>query len=240
MSSCGRIDFELLEPNDGETDTNADTDTDADADTDTDADTDSDIDSDTDTDTDTDVDTNSDTLDTKSTDSDGDTDFEIDSEAETDTDFTCIGSGVWLDELSGLCWAQAASGASMNFDAATIYCSGLATDGYNDWRVPDIDELRSLVRGCADVEWDISTDTGGACPVHDGCDSSCRDNTTCGGCGGAADCYWDPALSGICGYTWSSSSYLKGNESAWYIGFTLAYLNSCNKSVSNYVRCVRG
>jgi len=66
----------------------------------------------------------------------------------------------WEDPVTGLCWQDPprdSTGDGVGLYSATQYCEGLG-DG---WRVPTIDELRSLVRGCAELE------TGGACGLND-------------------------------------------------------------------------
>ena len=58
--------------------------------------------------------------------------------------------------------------SEMNFDAAESYCEDLEQGGHDDWRLPSIDELRTLVDGCSD------TMPNGACAVGSEClDDSC-------------------------------------------------------------------
>ena len=53
-------------------------------------------------------------------------------------------NGTVTDERTGLLWQQTASGA-MTWESATSYCEGLSLGGFNDWRLPNIKELESLV-----------------------------------------------------------------------------------------------
>ena len=55
------------------------------------------------------------------------------------------GDGTITDEATGLMWAQEDSGDSMNWESALSYCEDLTTAGYDDWRLPDVKELQSIV-----------------------------------------------------------------------------------------------
>ena len=84
-----------------------------------------------------------------------------------------------IDVKTKLIWsAESSKGYFLN--DATKYCQNLEEGGYTDWRLPNIDELRSLLN-CS------NTGTGGACKVSNvtGCLSydSCWSEDTCGICG---------------------------------------------------------
>ena len=53
-----------------------------------------------------------------------------------------------VDPGSGLTWEDHDLAAFCSQSAATDYCEALSVCGASDWRVPTIDELRSLIRGC--------------------------------------------------------------------------------------------
>ena len=153
----------------------------------------------------------------------------------TDDDNTA-GEEVWTDSTSGLMWQVTPTGGTMKWNSAKSHCQGLSLDGHNDWRLPTISELRSLIRGCDDTE------TGGDCGVTDEClDYGDCWNNTCQGCssgGGPANgCYWPSQLGGSCSWYWSSSAVADYADLAWYVGFNVGHVNY---RYDNYcARCVR-
>lgn len=56
-----------------------------------------------------------------------------------------ISNGVATDTKTGLEWQQLSEGRSPNLAAAKTYCDDLSLAGQNDWRLPTIAELRSIV-----------------------------------------------------------------------------------------------
>ena len=121
-------------------------------------------------------------------------------------------------------------------------CSALTLCGFDDWVVPTIDELRSLIRGCP------STVTGGTCGVTNACLGTACD-AGCAICdymaGPGPDlCYWPVGLSGPCSGYWTSSVYFDPNPDYnsyryRFVDFTNGSINSCDPSDGNFVRCVR-
>jgi hypothetical protein len=53
-------------------------------------------------------------------------------------------AGTVTDPSTGLMWQQESAGP-MFWEEALNYCEGLSLGGYNDWRLPNINELESLV-----------------------------------------------------------------------------------------------
>ncbi|MCD6359900.1 MAG: DUF1566 domain-containing protein [Armatimonadetes bacterium] len=59
-------------------------------------------------------------------------------------DLTDNGDGTVTDNNTGLMWQQGKPGA-MNWEDAITYCENLSLAGYDDWRLANIKELRSIV-----------------------------------------------------------------------------------------------
>jgi hypothetical protein len=135
-----------------------------------------------------------------------------DAGAEVDAGPPCVAgaepAGTWCDPTSGLMWQQPPPGIVVEWASAGPHCDALLLGDREDWRLPTICELRSLIRGCP------NTMPGGACHVTDEClGNGCYRWDSCHGCRdragpGTGGCYWDRAFSSFCyGAYWSSSPY---------------------------------
>ncbi|WP_168769144.1 Lcl C-terminal domain-containing protein [Yoonia maricola] len=63
-------------------------------------------------------------------------------------DFVDVGDGAVLDAATRLMWAKAHAGTRMNWEDALAYVARMNTEGYlghDDWRLPNIRELQSIV-----------------------------------------------------------------------------------------------
>ncbi len=172
---------------------------------------------------------------------DGDTDGDSEQEAvEADTDEVSTDGDHDLEAVE-LVWQEPPPADPMSWPDADAYCAGLVLDGHTDWRLPTIDELRSLVRGCP------ATEPGSVCRISESCAdfSDCYD-PACDGCepiyGGPSDegCYIDQPLSGSCYWTWSSTRKVETSSWLYYrLRFDFARISYDGIQRSNYVRCVR-
>lgn len=147
-----------------------------------------------------------------------------------------------VDPSAGLVWQVGGNG--VDWESADELCTSI--EG-NQWRLPNIDELRSVLRtgvnsGCA------VNMTGGECGLTEQggclenlCDNACRDCITGGG-PGQNGCYWEWALGGECGWTWSSSECPNcpgvGNQ-YWGMSFTTGYISFIAGGDTAGVLCVR-
>ena len=151
---------------------------------------------------------------------------------------------VWIDPFSGLMWQNKDFCHFNTLDVAISYCQDFQRDGYDDWRLPTIDELRSLIRGCDD------TVTGGSCRVANSClqESSCWNFPPCGGCalrqGPGKNGHYLPVELDSWGFQfWSSSLLEDRNNNAWIVMFhsgavSYEYIYNC-PYYEVHVRCVR-
>ena len=156
-------------------------------------------------------------------------------------DHGLCGLWTWTDSKSGLTWQVEPTGGTMTWDAAKTHCSDLDLAGHTDWRLPDIGELRSLIRGCPATELGSAT-----CKVEKGgcLDSTCDEGNLCEYCSGnngpADGCYWPDSIIGTCGWYRSSSPVEDVAGHAWYVGFDYGDVYDLGVDGSGrHVRCVR-
>lgn len=146
----------------------------------------------------------------------------------------------WTDSSSGLMWQASAPAGVYEWAEAHDYCNGLTLCGYSDWELPDIGELRSLIRGCASTELASSS-----CYIEPGgcLDSSCNDGDLCEVCsqdsGPADGCYWPSEMQGTCSRYWSSSRVEDDADGAWHVAFNVGAVYAIEVDGGERVRCVR-
>ncbi len=162
----------------------------------------------------------------------------------------------WTDPATGLTWQNPYDDSvSLTLADAEQYCAGFELEGFTDWRLPTISDLRTVIMNCPKIEAD------GACGITD----ECLDYYTCGydeeGCksGGCFDENgqeqqpWmvDPLNhDGLCiaADLWSSSQVgnyqvnIEGvmEDTYWVIGFDVGFLSIYWASARLNVICVRG
>jgi len=123
-------------------------------------------------------------------------------------DLVINGDGTVTDTSTGLIWQQQTAG-EMTWEEAIKYCEGLSLGGYNDWRLPNRNELQSLVDY---TRWHPAIDTT-AFP----CDMSSMSSY----------------------YYWSSTNLAYYTGGAWCVSFGYGNIYGGNKSSSYDVRAVR-
>lgn len=136
-------------------------------------------------------------------------------------------------------WQNPSSEERMDWYEATQYCNDLVLDGYSDWRLPTIGELRYLIEGCEGSEA-----PDGACRVTDECvDHSLCSDEGCWGCedeqGPNDGCYWKDELMGYCETYLSSTTQANCLDCVWVVHFYDAAIAGMLKTVTLCVRCIR-
>jgi uncharacterized protein (TIGR02145 family) len=124
------------------------------------------------------------------------------------------------DNLTGLVWQRGTAG-KYAWSSAKATCLSLGTG----WRLPTIDELKSLICAAGHLEW-----------IKNGCDGSNADNPA-----GIAPYTWLDSLvftTNASGY-WSSTAHATNTIYAWYVDFKYGGVYTNNKSDPLDVRCVR-
>ena len=148
-----------------------------------------------------------------------------------------------VDESTGIMWQGRPAEDWILWADAVDRCEDLILEGYSDWRLPTINELRTLIVGCP------GTVTGGTCQVVGGCGDECY-SSDCDGCGvyqgpGPGGCFMDAVWGDSCAHHWSSSTYIGGSmfsptTQAWYVEFDMGWIWSGNVNDHHMVaRCVR-
>lgn len=115
------------------------------------------------------------------------------------------------------------------WEKAYEYCENLEEGGFKDWRLPTIDELRSIVKKCPE------TATGGKCLISDKngkLSMNDYDKQDCRGCRrGGFD------LPGN-GWFWSASQ-VTGTDHFWVISFKNTRISNAKRVVPYNAYCVR-
>ena len=131
----------------------------------------------------------------------------------------------------------------MNWQAAVDKCTVLNSSnygGYSDWRLPTINELRTLIQNCPATQFpQIGEESCGIThPDH----LSYKDdrNSACNGCTYDSNNPGQYSKFGDTGWLWSSSILSDYSNYAWGVIFDSGGVYDVYKdSDTNYVRCVR-
>lgn len=144
--------------------------------------------------------------------------------------FTIVG-------CNNLQWSEIAPN-EMTWNEAKQYCENLDEGGHNDWRLPNIDELRTTIKNCS------KTETGGECKVSE--KNRCL-SSRCSGYLKTCYCerkennggYYSKLGDDDTVWLWSSSTYFDNEGYAWVVLFSDGRVDSDGKSHTYSVRCVR-
>ena len=142
--------------------------------------------------------------------------------------------GIGVTDSEGLTWEE------MTRQEAVDYCKNLKDGDFNDWHLPTIYELRTLIQNCP------ATQKGGSCKIgsHGTSYSQWWDNS-CKGCSKDNDggyCKLDPTIHEC---FWSSSVQSDNTNWAWQISYDYAMIlrvkiaGDVSTPPHGNVRCVR-
>lgn len=141
----------------------------------------------------------------------------------------------------------------LTYSKAGEFCSNLDYAGHSDWRLPTIDELRTVVKGYKDIE------PGGRCRVDEDClfkvclfqgqksedDYPCsnKEETELLQGPGPGGCFFDDVWREYCGTYWSSSK-IEGmvDNNVFALDFSDPAILSVRVEIdttSAFARCVR-
>ena len=141
------------------------------------------------------------------------------------TTYTCH------DSSSSLIWSIKADN-EMEWQAAADYCANLTEEELSGWRLPSIDELRTLILECDDT-----TATGGECGVTDNCKEE--------QCWSSQNCYCSSDSNGMhskfreTDTLWSASEIPDRSNFIWVVRFINGDITSNGNWYNSKVRCVK-
>ncbi len=147
-------------------------------------------------------------------------------------DMNCVIMDTYTDPETHLTWSV------LSFDEwsdAVSYCDELEEGGYDDWRLPTIDELRTLIQNCEGAQ------ANGACPISD-------PDSLAGTLLSSEDCECESegnkkgfySKLGDNGMFWSSSLRDEDpDHDTWVVSFETGSVGYAEKDYIRDFRCVR-
>ena len=163
----------------------------------------------------------------------------------------------WCDADTDLCWQNPQRKGFDPDDAGLIaaearpYCDSLVLEGFDDWRVPTIVELRTLVAGNESTQADGDCGVSVGSRTGDGFNPACHGSERFAG-PAAGGCYWKSKLAGRCDKpdiaavkgkmleTWANDQAINDPEH-WtaYVSFDTGGVGFNHNCSYADVRCVR-
>lgn len=151
-------------------------------------------------------------------------------------DCTTIDNNMW----------SSPSSSHMSWSDAGNYCNNLTECGYSDWRLPNIDELKTLLTSATggtprSANCQVSETNNclsESCWTCSTCTENCSDTEN--GCGNCSY-YNDGRFSklGEATVLWSSSTHVSSTSFAWIVNFNHGLVGYYDKTHGYDVRCVR-
>lgn len=120
------------------------------------------------------------------------------------------GDGTVTDISTGLTWQKETAPGTYTWQNALSYCGNLNLARHTDWRLPNRNELQSLV---VYSRWNPPVD-----PLL---------------------VLYTVTVSSLDAYYWSSTTYASDTKWAWWVSFSFPQIYATDKRDRYYVRCVR-
>jgi len=136
-----------------------------------------------------------------------------------------------LEIKHDLQWSNKAS-EKMKWKNAVNYCRNLTEGGFDDWRLPNIDELRTLIIDNPDTE------TGGTCKISEKNHQLSYKKDWTVVCNGREN--KKHSKLNDTGLFWSSSVLTDFSDDRWNVGFNTGRISNASMDEYISVRCVRG
>lgn len=114
----------------------------------------------------------------------------------------------------------------MTFEKAVAFCDNLEENGFDDWRLPTLFEIRTLENFC------IEEENSDFCTVTDSCEWNSCENELCGKC-----LKYDESVDP--GTFWTQTGHLGGKVAAFTINSEKTEENLSLKGWNHSVKCVR-
>ena len=139
-----------------------------------------------------------------------------------------------IDPEFGLVWSSVHD-EELRQELAVSHCKDINDGGFTDWRLPTIDELRTLIKNSPETTF------GGSCKVTDpGCRAEqCSTSSKCSPVSANDETGLYSKL-GDHDTFWSSSVQSDNADNGWTVGFNMAAVSSQYNRIKLGVRCVRG
>ncbi len=127
---------------------------------------------------------------------------------------------------ASLTWQRSDNGHGYTREGARAYCENLVQDGYSDWRLPTLDELKSLVVCSNGQPTPLQTYPYPPYQCHGNGYSRFYNRPTI-----------DPAFTSQSGSYWTDTDYDSGH--GWAVFFSTGMTGWYKNTGYSYVRCVR-
>ena len=122
-------------------------------------------------------------------------------------------------------WSQS-SPEAMTFEKALAYCDNLEESGFDDWRLPEMQEIKSIDELCVEEE------NSDFCAVTDSCEWDGCETELCGKCVKYAN--WSGS-----GLFWTKTETHGGKVSVFKVTAETSGENQSLKDRLHLVKCVR-